>query len=347
MMSFRGWISIVTIALIGLVVFLAWPEIYKAFLLLGKVNIFILFIMVPVQLLSYFAAGEIMFSYLREKGHLKNTKPIQMTRLSLELNFVNHVLPSGGIAGVSYLAWRLKSHGVTAGRATMAQIIDLVVSFLSFTSIMIFALIWIIIDNNINRTAILLAVIIVIASIAVALLTLYFVSSAKRLEKLGRWASHAANFIVKKVTFGKKKSIVKEETVMSFLGDIHEDYIDIKNNLTILKKPFYWSFVVNIADAFLFYIAFMSFGVYLDPAALFIAFGLAQTIGSLFMTPGGTGAFEMIMITFLVSSGVKADIAIAGTILARVILVLGTIIFGYIFYQLTIIKYGKHPINSK
>jgi hypothetical protein len=50
------------------------------------------------------------------------------------------------------------------------------------------------------------------------------------------------------------------------------------------------------------------------------------------------------MIAFLASAGVPADIAIAGTLVARVTLLLGTVIFGYLFYQLTIVKYGKNPV---
>jgi uncharacterized membrane protein YbhN (UPF0104 family) len=47
------------------------------------------------------------------------------------------------------------------------------------------------------------------------------------------------------------------------------------------------------------------------------------------------------MIAFLASAGVPAEVAIAGTLLARATLLVGTILFGYIFYQLTINKYGK------
>jgi hypothetical protein len=53
------------------------------------------------------------------------------------------------------------------------------------------------------------------------------------------------------------------------------------------------------------------------------------------------------MITFLASSGVPAEIAIAGTLLARVALLSGTVLFGYIFYQLTINKYGKAPTKPR
>jgi hypothetical protein len=47
------------------------------------------------------------------------------------------------------------------------------------------------------------------------------------------------------------------------------------------------------------------------------------------------------MIAFLASTGIPTEVAIAGTLLARVLLMLGTILFGYVFYQLTILKYGK------
>ena len=47
------------------------------------------------------------------------------------------------------------------------------------------------------------------------------------------------------------------------------------------------------------------------------------------------------MIIFLSMTGVAPDVAIAGIILTRVILLTGTIVFGYIFYQHALLKYGK------
>ena len=63
-------------------------------------------------------------------------------------------------------------------------------------------------------------------------------------------------------------------------------------------------------------------------------------------TPGGTGVYEAIMIIFLTMAGMSPDVAIAGIILTRAILLTGTIVFGYIFYQHALIKYGK-PDDSK
>ena len=84
-----------------------------------------------------------------------------------------------------------------------------------------------------------------------------------------------------------------------------------------------------------------------NPATLFVCFGLSSIVGALTATPGGAGAYEAIMIAFLASTGIPPDVAIAGTLLARVTLVLGTILFGYGFYQQTVNKYGRNPVLRK
>ena len=70
--SFRGWITIVTLALLTIVVIAAWPEIQEAWKLLGQVDLRILALLIPVQFLSYYATGGMIFSYLRAKGDLKD-----------------------------------------------------------------------------------------------------------------------------------------------------------------------------------------------------------------------------------------------------------------------------------
>lgn len=69
---------------------------------------------------------------------------------------------------------------------------------------------------------------------------------------------------------------------------------------------------------------------------------MASIAGLVVVTPGGTGAFEAVMIGFLAISGVNRGEAIAGIVLTRVILLLGTIVLGYAFYQRAILKYGKY-----
>ena len=48
--------------------------------------------------------------------------------------------------------------------------------------------------------------------------------------------------------------------------------------------------------------------------------------------------------SLLARAGVRGGIAVAGTLVVRVTMLLGSVVFGYLFYQLTIVKYGKNPV---
>lgn len=344
-MSFRSWATILTVVLLGLVVYFGWPEISHAWSLLGRVNIWILLLLVPIQLLSYYAVGDVIFSYIRSKGDLRGVSKWMTTRWALELNFVNHILPSGGAAGFSYLGWVLSRHGVSPGRAAMGQIIRFALMFLSFILLLFIALMVLILDHQVNRVIILFSFLLTIGAIGGTLLIAYMIGNKARLVKFSGKLAKLINKAVSILTLGKKQSIIKQEKVESFFNELHVDYIEIRKNKNILRKPFIWATVANASDIILIAIAFWALGTWVNPAVVFMAFSVTAITSFISVTPGGAGVYEAVMIAFLASAGVPAEVAIAGTLLARVVLLSGTIIFGYVFYQLTILKYGKNPIK--
>lgn len=344
MMSFRSWVTVLTLILLSVVVYLGWPQITEAFGLVGKINFWILALLIPVQFFSYYAIGAMIFSYLRAKGELKETTHWEMTRMALELNFVNHIIPSGGAAGFSYLGWVLGRHGVRAGRATMAQIVRFALAFISFVLLLVIAVIALAFDHQINRTIIAISFILVLAAVGGTILSIYIIGSQQRMVIFSGWLTRTTNKIVEKVTRGKKRQILKLEIIGGFFEELHQDYLEIRQDKRILIRPLIWAIFVNLADVLLLVICFLALGTWVNPATLFVAFGVASIASIISVTPGGTGIYEAIMIAFLASAGVAADVAIAGTLVARVTLLLGTVIFGYLFYQLTIVKYGKNPI---
>jgi len=340
-MSFRGWLTVVTVVLLAIVVIFAWPEIVKAWRLLDKVDLWILALLIPVQLFSYYATGGMIFSYLRAKGDLKDVSHWRVARFALELNFVNHILPSGGAAGFSYLGWVLGKYGVKPSRATISQLIRFTLTFVAFVIILVIAVIFLAADGRINRLIIFLASLIVLVCVGVIFGTIFIIGSNRRLNAFSHWLTRLANKIVSKLTRGKKPEIVKANVLPDFFGELHQDYLSIRKDARILIKPFIWAVFANLADVALIWIAFWSLGYEVSPAILFVAFGVSSLASAISVTPGGAGVYEAIMIAFLASSNVPPDVAIAGTLLARVTLVLGTILFGYVFYQFTVLKYGK------
>ena len=344
--SFRGWLTIITLGLLAIVVVAAWPEIVKAWLLLGQVNISILLLLIPVQFFSYYATGGMIFSYLRAKGNLKDMSHWGTTRLALELNFVNHILPSGGAAGFSYLAWVLGRHKVSASRSTMAQLIRFVLTFVSFIMLLVLAVIILIFEHQIDRTIVFIAIALVIGAVAVLSLGIWLIKSKRHLERFSAWLTRVSNAFVTWITRGKKKNVVKGAIILEFFEGLHDDYLAIRRDRKILIVPYIWATLANVLDVALLWIAFWSLGYPLDAALLFIAFGVASITSAISVTPGGAGVYEAVMVAFLAASGVTAEVAIAGTLLARITLLAGTIGFGYVFYQLTILKYGKRTADS-
>lgn len=346
-MSFRSWLTIITFVLIALLVYFAWPELVKAWSLIETVNLWILALVIPVQLFSYFATGGMIFSYLRSKGNLQEANRWQLTRISLELNFVNHILPSGGAAGFSYLGWILSRFGVTPGRATMSQIVRFTLTFLSFVLLLVVAVIYLSVDHSINRTILLLCGVLTTAAIGGTAFIIYIVSNQQNQQRFSAGLTTLVNKVVRTVTRGRRKRILKPKLIENFFSELRQDYLEIRRDIRVLVVPFIWAILANLADVALIFIAFWALGEPVNPAALFIAFGLSAIAGALTVTPGGAGVYEAIMIAFLASAGVPADVAIAGTLLARVTLILGTVLFGYFFYQLTLNKYGKRPTQRQ
>ena len=340
-MSFRAWLSVFTLVLIAVIIYFSRHELAHAWQLLERVNIWILLLLIPAQLLVYYAGGEMMFSYLRAKKSIDRVAPLGLARMALEMNFVNHILPSGGVSGISYMTWRLGKYGVSAGRATMAQIVRFTAGFASFITLLAISVVIVTIDGNINRWIILMSSILVTGMVGLVVAGIYLLSSHKRTMLFADWLTRTVNVVVRKVTFGRKRALLRHDRTATFFNDMHNDFVALRHDKGILVQPFLWGLAFNALDMGLFLITFWALGAPVNPAPVLIAYGMASLAGFFVVTPGGAGAYEAIMVGVLAIAGLSQGAAIAGTVLTRVIVLLGTIVLGYVFYQHALLKYGK------
>ena len=339
-LTMKQWLNIVTLLLIVLVIFFARNDLVKAWYLLSSVNIWLFLLIIPFQFLSYFAAGAIVFSYLKAKGDLNGVSWLEQPKMALELNFVNHVFPTAGVSGISYMAFRLGKLGVSHGRATLAQVVRLAMTFVSFAALMMVAVLWVTFDGSITRFTILIAsslVSIILAGIAG---TIFLVGSPKRLEKFEAFLDGLLNKRLARI-FKRKRPLVRRDAMHKFFSDLHADYLSLKADPKCLVRPFWWGIVFNLAEIMMFFITFLSLGAFVNPAPILIALGLAGLVGAFLVTPGGAGGFEAAMIFFLTTAGIPAAVSVAGVLLARTSLIIITIGSGYVFYNAAMKKYGK------
>lgn len=344
-MSARTIISSVTLGLVALILFLSRHELLKAWELLGTVNPLILLLLVPLMLFTFYAASEIIFTYLAAKGSIRPTRWHERARMALELNFVNHTLPSGGVSGISYMTWRLGKLGVSPGRAASAQVVRYVAGFIASAILIAVSVVAVTLDGNINRWIILVSSSVVTFMILSTIGLIYLVSSRHRMRVFADRSSKIINRTTRKLTRGKKRVLVREQKIFHFFEEIHDDYLELRRDYRVLLIPIVWAIAFTAADALLFWITFWALGTPVNPAPLLIAYVLASVAGFIVVTPGGAGAYEAIMVAFLATAGIASGAAIAGIVLTRVIILIVTIAFGYLFYHYALGKYGKR--NSR
>lgn len=342
-MSKRHILNIITLVLVALILFFAREELVSAWKLLWQVDLRIFMLVLPVQFISYFASGAMLFSYLKQKGDLVRTSHLEATKMALELNFVNHILPSGGVSGASYMTWRLNKLGVNTSRATLAQVVRFAAAFASFAVLLVVAVVFITIDGGVNRFIILVSSGIVGAIIIGAIVVGYAIGSSARMRKLAHVVYRAINWVWRVILRQKNRELLGRDFLEKFFEEMHDDYVALRRTPKVLIRPFIWGIVFNVAEVLLFWITFLSLGTFVNPAVILIAIGLAGIVGAVLVTPGGAGGYEGVMILFLTATGVPGSVAVAGVLLARVVLILLTIATGYVFYHQSLKKYGGKP----
>lgn len=340
-MSTRRVLSLGTLVLVAVLLYLSRHELVEAWRLLQTVDLAILAFIIPLQMLSYYAAGAMVFSYLKQKKAVQGSA-VELAKVSLELNFVNHILPTGGVSGASYMTWRLRHLGVGAGRATLAQVVRFAATFSSFLALLLVALVVITLDGNITRVTILVTSGIASTIVFGTLFVGYIINSRERLQSFSRMLTRLVNGVWRRL-LRHKTALLHADKVTAFFEELHDDYLVLKREPRLLVRPFLWGLVYNLAEVSMFFVAFWALGTPVNPAPLLIAFGVATIAGFFVVTPGGAGGYELVMIAFLSSTGIPQGAVVAAVLLARTLLILGTIISGSVFYYLALEKYGKRP----
>jgi uncharacterized protein (TIRG00374 family) len=337
---FKKILSVATVVLVGVIVFMAREEIGEAFGHMGTMNGWILLLLIPAQLVMYFAAGQIYFSYIRSSGKGKKMSALKLMRISFELNFVNHVIPSGGVSGLAYLSWRLKSAGIRAGQAAMMQVVRYGLVAVATAVVMSVAAV-VLAFGGIKFSVVMFSLLIAFGLFFAVVFVIWLIQKRKRIDFFGRMFSLVVNKVVGVVTFGRVKRLLTAVKVEKFLTELHEDYLLVMRDKRTLKKPFLWSVFYSLLDSGTFYITFLALGADVSFAPVIIAQGLASIVGTIVVTPGGAGFYEVVMAGYFVATGIDPAVAVAATVVTRVVVLLGTIGSGWGFYQHALLAGGK------
>ncbi len=330
----RRWkviLNVLTVLALAVLIYAIRGQLVETFRNLHHVNLWILLLIIPIEALNYHAQVKLYQQLFAIVGNKLNYGFLFKT--SLELNFVNHVFPSGGVSGISYFGLRLKDgNEITASKATLVQVMKLVLVILSFEILLIAGLFFLAIVGKASSLTMLvtgsLSTLMIFATLAFS----YIIGSKQRINSFFTTMTKVINRVIQIVRPHHPETINIARARTAF-DDMHENYLLFRKHYRELRGPFWYALLTSVTEIGALYIVYVAFGEYVNVGAVILAYAVANFAGLVSVLPGGVGIYEALMTAVLIAGGVPAAISLPVTVMYRVVNTLIQVPPGYYFYH--------------
>jgi len=323
-------LNIVTLAALALLVYGTRKQLGDTLKNLTHVNAWALLLMVPIEVLNYHAQAKLYQGMFRIVGNELSYK--KLYGASLELNFVNHVFPSGGVTGISFFGLRLRNNEITGGRATLIHVMKLGLTFVSFELLLLFGLVALSAKGHVNNLTILVAASVTTLLFVATFGFAYIVGSKQRINAFFGAATNGLNKLIQ-VVRPKHPETINVDRARHLFNDFHDNYQVLIGSRQQLKAPFWWALVANLTEVAAIYVVYIAFGHAVNIGAVILAYAIANFAGAVSVLPGGVGIYEALMTAVMASTGVPAGVSLPVTVMYRVVNTLIQIPPGYYLYH--------------
>lgn len=307
---------------------------------LGRVHAWALLLIIPLEILNYDSYTRLYRNLFRILGTELGYWPLY--RVQLELNFVNHILPSGGVSGISYFSIRLRGQDVGSTKSTFVQVMKFALLYISYLPILVLGLFLLALRGHSNNLVIALTSSIITMVIIGTIVVIYIIESRSRISNFLTWITKAINWLVHLVR-PKYPETIKIERAQAAFNELHENYMLIKKNWRQLRLPLFYTTIANATEIMAVYVVYIAFGHFVNLGAVILAYAVANFAGLISVLPAGVGVFEGLMTAVLTATGIPAGLSIPVTILYRITSMVVQLTPGYILYQRAL----KQGLTSK
>jgi uncharacterized protein (TIRG00374 family) len=327
---FRLYLTIFTFVALAILIYGLRHQIADAIGNLGKVHAWALLLIIPIEVWNYDAYARLYRRLLRILGN--DVKYWSLFRVQLELNFVNHILPSGGVSGISYFSIRLKSENVGSTKSTFVQVMKFALLYISYLPILVVGLLLLAVRGHSNNLVLVLTSSLITAVIIGTFFVIYIIESRSRISSFLTWFTKAINWLVHLVR-PSRPEIIEIEGAQRAFNELHDNYKLIKSNWRHLQMPLVFTTIANLTEIAGVYVVYIAFGHLVNLGAVILAYAVANFAGLISVLPAGVGIFEGLMTAVLTATGIPAGLSIPVTIMYRICSMVVQLVPGYVFYQ--------------
>jgi uncharacterized protein (TIRG00374 family) len=323
-------LTLITFAALVILVYSIRRQIGGVIDNLGRVNLLALLLILPLEFLNYDAYARLYKKLFAILG--KNISYREMFKLTLELNFVNHILPSGGVSGISYFSVRMRSNGVSGAKSTLVQFMKLFLLFVSFQPILVLGLFFLAARGHVNNFIILIASSIITLLVVGTFIAVYIIESRERINTTLTNVTKALNAVLRFFRRGRRDTFNIQHAQGTF-DELHDNYMVLKEHWRELKMPLLYMTIANLTEIMTVYVVYIAFGELVNVGAVILAYAIANFAGLISVLPAGIGVYEGLMTGVLAATGIAAKLSIPVTLMYRVLNMFIQLVPGYIFYQ--------------
>jgi uncharacterized membrane protein YbhN (UPF0104 family) len=224
----RRWkliLNIVTLAALLVLIIAIREQLGQTIENLKRVNAWALVLMLVMQAFNYLAQAKTYQGLFAILGDKFSTK--MLIKFCFELNFVNHVFPSGGVTGISYFGVRLKQSGMRVAKSTLVHFVKLILIFLSFELLLILGLLVLAAGGHANNLVILLCGVLTTVLLFGTVGFGHMLGSRRRIDKTFTAVTKGLNWLIHLVRRHKPEtiSIVGVKTAVDELSENYDLFI--------------------------------------------------------------------------------------------------------------------------
>jgi hypothetical protein len=323
-------LNILTIVALIIFVFAIRHQISETFSNIQRIQWWVFILIVLLQLWNYDAQTRL---YVKLFGLVGNHFSYRrMFVAALELNFINNILPSGGVSGISYFGARMRSTDVTAGKATLVQILKLGLLYLSFEILLAVGIFILAAGNRVNNLMLLATAVIATSIMFGTALFVYIIRSKNRVEQTHRFVRGTYNQLLDRVV-PRKRHHSELRRVHFWMLELHENFKTISSKYKELKDPLIQALFANLSEMLCIYVIYIAFGHWVNFGAIIVAYAVANFAGLISVLPAGVGVYEALMTSVLVAAGIPVSLSLPVTVMYRVITAIVQLVPGYFFYH--------------
>jgi len=219
-----------------------------------------------------------------------------LIRIVLATTAVAHVIP-GGAAGGAGVGYRLlTANGVEGTDAGFALATEAIGSALVLNAMLWLALLISIPLAGLHPIYVITALLGLLALIGAALLAYALTRGGERAVRVVR-------------AVGRRVPRVGADRLERLVRQVGESALDLGRDRVLLKRAVLWAALNWLLDAASLWAFVTAFGHFVDPIELFAAYGIANVLGAIPITPGGLGVIDVSAAALLVTFGVGSRIA--------------------------------------